>query len=159
MESLFPWILWLHVAGAIVGFGPTFIFKVIGAMGAAEPMHGNFALRVTKAISGKTVIPLAILQGVTGLALIAITRINPFEQLWLLVAIVLYVAALGISMGVQTPLLNRMIELTSTPPPPGATGGPPPEFVAAAAKVGRNGMILMILLGVIIFLMVMKPSF
>jgi hypothetical protein len=158
MEAMFPWILLLHIAGAVVAFGPVFTFRLIGAMAAAEPMHANFALRVTRAISGRIVIPLAIFQGVTGLALIGIEQINPFERLWLLVAIVLYAVALTISLGFQTPLLKRMIEMTSTPPPPGATGGPPPEFLATAAKVRASGLILLALIVSIIFLMVVKPG-
>ncbi len=158
MEALFPWILLLHVLGAVAAFGPTFAFPFIGAMGGSEPMHGNFALRVTEKISRRLVTPLAIFQGVTGLALIGITQINPFERLWLLVAIVLYAVALTISLASQPPLLKRMIEMTSTPPPPDATGGPPPALMAAGAKVRRNGMILGLLIVAIIVLMVVKPG-
>ena len=45
-SALFPWLLFLHVLGAIVAFGPTFAFSFIGAMGGAEPQHANFATRV-----------------------------------------------------------------------------------------------------------------
>ena len=31
-----PWLLFLHVLGAIVAFGPSFAFPIIGAMGGAE---------------------------------------------------------------------------------------------------------------------------
>ena len=48
---LFPCVLFLHVLGAIIAFGPTFAFPIIGAMGGAEPQHANFATRVTARIS------------------------------------------------------------------------------------------------------------
>ena len=33
MAWLFPFLLFLHVLGAIVAFGPTFAFSITGAMG------------------------------------------------------------------------------------------------------------------------------
>ena len=48
---LFPFFLFLHVLGAIVAFGPTFAFSIIGAMGGKEPQHANFATRVSATIS------------------------------------------------------------------------------------------------------------
>ena len=75
MAWLFPYILFLHVMGAILAFGPTYAFSIIGAMGGKEPQHANFGVRATAQIGSKLVYPLAILQGVTGLALIWIGNI------------------------------------------------------------------------------------
>ena len=58
--DLFPWLLWLHIFGAIVAFGPTFAFPLIGGMGGNEPMHANFARRITGKIEGGITIPLAV---------------------------------------------------------------------------------------------------
>ena len=77
---LFPWLLFLHVLGAIVAFGPTFAFSIIGAMGGAEPQHANFATRVSHAITSKRVLPIGITLPITGLAMIAVRGINPFER-------------------------------------------------------------------------------
>ena len=93
---LFPYILFLHVLGAIAAFGPTFAFPIIGAMGGKEPQHANFATRVSAAISDRLVIPLAIVQGVTGVLLILISGrdLTAPSSRWLLLAIVLYAIAL-----------------------------------------------------------------
>ena len=40
--NLLPWVLFLHVIGAIIAFGPVFSFPLIGAAGGREPMHANF---------------------------------------------------------------------------------------------------------------------
>ncbi len=56
-SALFPWLLFLHVLGAIVAFGPTFAFSFIGAMGGAEPQHANFATRVSLTISSQARVP------------------------------------------------------------------------------------------------------
>ena len=159
--SLFTIVLFLHVLGAIAAFGSSFTaFPVIGAMGGKEPMHGNFALRVSKAIS-KNVWPLALLQGVTGVALIIVGNVDLTKALWLDVAIVLYVSALAFSYFRQSPTLLKLVEMTSTPPPPppagGAPAGPPPAMLALVKQVQQGGMILGLLVVVIVFLMVTKP--
>jgi uncharacterized membrane protein len=153
---LFPWLLFAHVLGAIIAFGPTFAFPVIGRFAGAEPQHGNFAARVNEAITDQRVVPLAILQGITGLGIVLVTGIDILGTLWLLVAIVLYLIALGYALFVQRPVGRRIAELTSAPPPPGATG-PPTELLAAVRKAQRGGMLLAVLIVAIVFLMVVKP--
>ena len=158
LTTLFPWVLFLHVLGAIVAFGPTFAFAIIGAMGGAEPQHANFATRISARISDRLVLPLAIFQGITGVLLIVISQRDLLAESWLLLGIVLYAIGLGYSLFVQRRDVARIIELTSAPPPPGATG-PPPGLPEVVARVQRAGMILGINLVVIVFLMVVKPSF
>lgn len=158
LTSLFPYVLFLHVFGAILAFGPTFAFAIIGAMGGKEPQHGNFATRVSARIGERLVEPLAILQGVTGVALILISGRDLFASRWLVVAIVLYAIGLAYSLIVQKRDVQRIIELTSAPPPPDATG-PPPGLPEVVARVQRAGAILGVNIAVIVFLMVVKPSF
>jgi uncharacterized membrane protein len=150
--------LFLHVMGAIIAFGPTYSFMIIGKMAGQEPQHANFAARVTEAITDQRVLPLAVFQGVTGIALILVTGINLFATKWLLLGIGLYVIALGYGLFVQRPVSLRIIELGSAPPPPGASG-PPPELMAAVQKAQRGGMILGLLIVAIVILMVTKPQF
>ena len=50
-KDLFPYLLFLHVLGAVVAFGPTFAFRFIGGMGGKEPQHSNFATRVSETIA------------------------------------------------------------------------------------------------------------
>jgi uncharacterized membrane protein len=171
MPELFPWFLLLHVLGAIIAFGPTFAFPIIGAMGGSEPMHANFATRVSHRVNDRLVEPVAASMAVTGVAMIWSAGINPFvpEYRWLLVAIVIYVFALGFALLVQRPKVKEIIALSggepgsSGPPPaapsgPGATGGPPPALAAAIGATQRNGIILTLALVAIVFLMVVKPT-
>lgn len=156
---LFPYILFLHVIGAVAAFGPVFAFPFIGAMGGKEPQHANFATRVSATIGDRLVLPLAILQGVTGVLLILISGRDLFAPTsrWLLLAILLYAVALGFSLFVQRRRVNRIIELTSAPPPPDAKG-PPPGLAEEARAVRRGGMFSLVLIVTIVFLMVVKPS-
>jgi uncharacterized membrane protein len=170
--NLFPWFLFAHVLGAIIAFGASYsAFPLIGAMSGKEPAHGNFGARISHAISTKVVRPLAILQGITGVAMIWLAQIDLTKALWLDVAIVLYLIALGYALFVQIPLSQRLVELTSGGPRPaqapsgaGATSaptgpppGPPAGLMEAAAKARRGGAFIGITITVIVFLMVVKP--
>ena len=159
MAWLFPWLLFLHVLGAIVAFGPTFAFSLIGAMGGAEPQHANFATRVSHAITSKRVLPVGFTLPITGLAMIAVVGINPLERdrWWLALGIVLYLIVYGYGFFVQRHLVERVVQMTSSPPPPGASG-PPPELMALIKRIQRGGIGMGLLLVAIVFLMVVKPK-
>ena len=163
--NLVPWFLVLHVLGAIIAFGPTYSFPLIAAMGGAEPMHGNFATRVSYAISYKRVIPVALTMPVTGIGLIWSVGLNPFsrEDRWLGVGILLYVIALTYSIAVQGPAVSKIIALTASPPagaaPGGPPTGPPPGLMELVGTVKRGGTLLAVLVAIIVFLMVVKPAF
>jgi uncharacterized membrane protein len=158
MGWLFPWLLLLHVLGAIVAFGPVYVFPIIGAMGGREPQHANFASRVSAAISQQRVFPLAIFQGITGVGLILVTGINLLATPWLLIAIVLYLITIGYNFIIQTPTSKKIIEMTSTPPPPGASG-PPPELLALIRRIQLGGIFSALMIVLIVTLMVIKPQF
>jgi uncharacterized membrane protein len=158
--DLFPWLLFLHVLGAIVAFGPTFTFPLIGAMGGREPQHANFATRVSETLAGRVVLPIGLTLPITGALMILVRGINLTSRAywWLDLAIVLYIVAYSYSFFVQRKLVGRVIELTSAPPPPGASG-PPPELWALVTRIQRGGMGTTALLLAIIALMVLKPQF
>jgi uncharacterized membrane protein len=160
LNWLFPYLLFLHVLGAIVAFGPTFAFPFIGAMGGGEPQHANFATRVSNTLAHRLVYPIGITLPITGAAMILVRGMNLADRAywWLGLAISLYVIAYGYAFFCQSKLIGRVIEMTSAPPPPGASG-PPPELRALVSRIGRGGMGMSILLLTIIFLMVVKPTF
>lgn len=160
LNGLFPYLLFLHVLGAIVAFGPTFAFPFIGALGGSEPQHANFAIRVSHTLADRLVYPVGITLPITGAAMILVRGFNLSDRAfwWLGLAIVLYVIAYGYSFFFQNKLVKQVIAMTSAPPPPGASG-PPPELRALVARIQRGGMATTILLVAIIFLMVVKPSF
>lgn len=164
MPELVPWFLFLHVLGAIIAFGPSFAFPIIGAMGGAEPMHGNFATRVSHAISTKRVIPVALTVPVTGVGLIWSAGIDPFSRdaRWLALAIVLYTVLLSYALAVQLPTVQRIIGLTAGPPagapPAPPPSGPPPGLMETVGKVQRGGIFMSAMIVVIVLLMVVKPD-
>ena len=157
--SLFAILLFLHVLGAIIAFGPGFASMIVGPMVAKEPQHANFYARTQLATAKKLVTPLALSMAVTGIAMILVTP-GGYGSLigsrqWLAVAIVLYVIAIVFAFAWQTPNGRKLVELTSTPPAPGSP--PNPEIPATAGKVRTGGIVLTLLVVSIVFLMVVKP--
>ncbi len=162
--SLFQVFLFAHVLGAIIAFGPTFSGPIIGRMGAQERAHGNFAMRISGELARVQILPLAIVQGLTGLGLIITGDIDVTRAAWLIVGIVLYLIAIGYAIFVQLPLAKRIIALTTPPAdrpadagPP--AGGPPPELPGLITRARRGGFLLIALVTAIVFLMVVKPNF
>ena len=154
-----PFILFLHVMGAILAFGPTFAYSIMGSMAGKEPQHANFSSRQVEAIGNRLVYPLAVFQGITGVLLLIALQIEPQKQPWLVAGIILYLIAITYALTVQRNALHHLIELTSTPPPPGTPPGPPPpEVLATVKKIQRGGMLLGLLIVIIVFLMVVKPG-
>ena len=163
MDWVFLIILFLHVMGAIIAFGPTYAFIILGPMTGREPAHANFALRFQEAhfqaadpASGdiSRASPACCSSGRSG--------INVFATTWLLVGIVLYVIALATAFMVLIPTTAKLVEATSTPPPPPAPGapppsGPPPHIAALVRRARMAGMFNATLIVVIVFLMVTKP--
>lgn len=160
---MFQLFLFLHVLGAIAVFGPTFIFPLIASRSRKSPQHSHFAAELAHTIESKIVIPGGIVQGITGVALIVTAGLDVASAQWryLIVAIVLYVIAIGFAILVQGPAAARMVQLTgamSGPPPAGAPAGPPPEIMATGKKLQQGGMLLTVLLVAIVLLMVLKPT-
>lgn len=161
MDPLTAILLFLHVAGAIVGFGPTYAFLILGPMAGAEREHLNFGLRLQKKIASTLVTPLALFQGVTGVGLLWSTNFIFLTKGWLLLGVALYLVALAISFLVLYPSLRVLIPATAGPPPAppagGAPGGPPPHVVAVRNRGRLGGRVNALLVLVIVFLMVVKP--
>ncbi len=158
-KDLFPYLLFLHVLGAITAFGPTFAFRFIGSMGGKEPQHGNFATRVSETIAMRLVYPIGITLPITGLAMILVLGLDLTSRaFWYLdLAIVIYVILYGYSFFVQRKVVEEIISMTSAPPPPGASG-PPPRLMELVKRTQQAGMGLGIGLIAIVFLMVVKPT-
>jgi uncharacterized membrane protein len=154
-------LLFLHVGGAIVAFGPGYAFLILGPMAGAEPAHLNFALRAQYRIASRLIVPLALFQGVTGSLLIWKVGFELLGRGWLLLGIALYLVALAITFLILFPALRVLIPATSGPPPAPPAGGPPagpPAHVVAARDRARlGGMANAALVLVIVFLMATKP--
>ncbi len=176
MREFVPLFLLLHILGAIVAFGPTFAFPIIGALAAKEPQHRAFVARMNLRIVTVLVIPFALSMAVTGGLLVWAAEWPLGETRWLEIAIAVYVVSVLVSLLVALPNSRRIAELASVPaggppagpggpptggPPPGGPppGGPPPELLQRVSRGKNLGYVQSALLLVIVSLMVFKPTF
>jgi uncharacterized membrane protein len=152
---MFQLMLFLHVMGAIIAFGFGFAVPVIGRMAAREPQHGNFFLRAGLRVSDTILIPAAISMGITGAGLIYWGSRTP-REMWLSIAMGLYVIAILVVLFVQRPTFKKLVGLTSTPPGP---AGPDPQVPVLLKRTRIIGLALSLTVVVIVYLMVYKPAF
>lgn len=155
--DLFPILLFLHVMGAIIAFGPGYASMIVGPMVAREPQHANFYARSQVATANRIVIPVAASMLVTGIGLILVRGQSEIAggRYWLGVSILLYVIAFGYAQVVLGRAGRRLVELTATPPAHGSL--PAPELMATVKRVRQGGIVVSVLVVVIVFLMVVKP--
>ncbi len=154
--DLFSILLFLHVLGAIIAFGPGFAVPIAGSMAAKEPQHANFMARVNGLTAKAIVTPVAFTLAITGSGMILVRGWDNItaDRRWLEVALTLYVIALVFALAYHSRNGRRMIELTAQPP---VGGGPSPELRQTATRLRYGGYFLAALVTVITFLMVTKP--
>lgn len=154
-----------HLLCAIVGFGSTFVYPIIGAH--ASKVRGVGAAEISNASekAGKFLSePFIIGNGVFGVAL-ALAGPYDFGDRFVGIAFGLYVVAMVVSFGLHLPNLKKMNGLANElaamgPPPAGAAGGPPPQALEMERRgklAARNGGILHLLFAAVLILMVWKP--
>lgn len=153
-QAWFTVLLVLHVFGAIAGIGPSFAFSIIGPAAGKDPPNALLYTRLLLKIEKAMVIPTAyFLQPVTGALLIfnrSAIRSNFWQEEWLVISIVAYIALLVISV-IDNRILHRMVDLME-----GGQAGTP-EFMAIAKKPQIFGPIMSLLVVLIAILMIWKP--
>lgn len=152
--------LWLtlHILAAIVAFGPTFVFPIMGPAVGRHPEHAGFGLEIMEVIETRLVIPFALTMPLSGLGLIRTARVDVFASQWLLWAIVLYVIALGIAFGNQVPATAGMLKIVRSAQAGGLSEDAGRRMGALAARARTGGMLLTVLLITIVVLMIWRPG-
>lgn len=171
-DDLYRLLVLLHVLAVIVGFGSTFVYPLLGNEAKKHPGLEAKGISNANQVAGQRLTEPAIYAaGAFGVLLVIV---GPFEweDPWVGLSLVLYVAALLFSIFVHQPNLKRMDalvnELAAMGPPPGAAaggppaggppaGGPPPQVIEMEQRgkaAARNGGILHLAFAVILILMI-----
>ncbi|MEA2453513.1 MAG: hypothetical protein QOG04_2223 [Actinomycetota bacterium] len=152
----FEILLLLHIFGAIIGFGPTYAFAVLGPLsGKLEGPQSLGVLKAMMAIEKKLVFPTAtIVQPVTGILLIVESGRdkNFFSNEWLWIALLIYVVIYYLAVFQQNPTVEKIVAMAES----GEAGTP--KFLELVGKTKKIGPILTIGLTIIVFLMITKPG-
>lgn len=154
----FKLLLLVHIAGAIVGFGPTFAFGIMGSRVETpdlQPGRRLVVMDLIYRINRYLVTPVGFAtQPLSGILLIFKSGRNHgfFQHEWLVVALSLYVVMILVIVLLDGPGFTRMFELAKD------NRTDDPEY----ARLGKRGAITGPLLGLIVLtiivLMVLKPG-
>ena len=150
MGFVYELLKFVHIASAIVAVGGNVTYGVWNARSAGEPAHMGFVLKGVKFIDNRIANPAYGLLFLTGLIMVFAGHWGP--QLWVIVAIVLFIVVAALGFGVFTPLLRRQIELVDA----GDTTSS--EFKRLAMRSRLLGPILGLITAVILVMMVFKPT-
>ena len=151
MGFLYELLKYIHIFSAIVAVGANITYGVWNAHGGADPAHLGFALKGIRFIDNRIANPAYGVLFLTGLAMIFVGHWS-ITSLWIIVAVVLFIAVAAIGFGVFTPLLRRQIELVD------AGDAASAEFVRLANRSRALGPALGIIIALILVMMVFKPT-
>jgi hypothetical protein len=185
---LFPYLLFLHIAGMILAFGPTYAYGFYAGLAEKEPVHRSFDARARADVTRRLTVPATLSMFVTGALMIAVADVPWLapENRWLQLGIALYLGAIVYNVLVTRPMGAKVAAMgqqlaaqraasgtadaaggppsgppAGSPPgqPPGPPAGPPPEMAELIHKLRRDGKAMGVLTMIIVFLMVVKPTF
>jgi len=160
MWSWFTFFLILHILAVFVAFGPAFAYPLIGRMMAGEPQYAPILTRVIATIDRRMTLPLSIAVPFLGLGLIYTGHFDLWKSEWLLIAIVLYIAAFFVSVFILLPSEAQLVAALQSMPerPLGDADGPPPHLAPLIRRVTVWGGSLNATVVVILVLMVWRPG-
>ena len=142
----------IHVLLAIVAVGFNASYGIWLARAASAPQATqSHVLRTIKFLDDRIANPAYGLLLVTGLFMVFNTGI-PVSTPWIALAIGLWLVLIFVGLGVYTPTLRDQIRVLESEGPASA------EYQRLAARGRSVGILLGIIVIVIVFLMVVKPS-
>lgn len=150
---MFSWYLvlkFIHILSAIIAVGANITYGVWNARAAADPAHSSFMLKGIKFLDDRIANPAYGVLFLTGLIMVFAGNIGP--KLWVIVAIVLFIAVAALGFGIFTPLLRNQIKLADA----GDTSSS--EYTRLANRSRTLGPVLGLLVVVILVMMVFKPT-
>lgn len=151
-------ILWLHISGVVLAFGPTFAFGLYFAVGARKHPRGIPAILESQIAISRSLITLGgILVLLSGLYLTGDRfEFSDFFVAWGILAIIVL---LGLTHGFFMPndqralrIINRDIEASG----PGEFQ-PSQEFMDSSGKNAKMGPIAGLIIILTIYVMAAKP--
>jgi uncharacterized membrane protein len=142
---------YVHILLAIVAVGFNASYAVWLARAAREPEHESHVLRGIKLLDDRFANPAYGLLLVTGLAMVFVARLDLRTQLWIDVALGLWLLLVLGGLAVYTPTLRRQIAALESSGPGSA------EYRALSSRATAAGIVLAVIALVIVALMVFKP--
>jgi uncharacterized membrane protein len=143
---------YVHVLMAIVAVGFNASYAIWLRRASRAPDHRDFALRGVKFLDDRFANPAYGVLLLTGLIMVLTTPGLHLTTFWVFVALILYATTVALAAGVYTPTLRKQIEAL------GAEGPRSDRYLALAKRSTVSGIVLGVIVVVIVFLMVAKPT-
>ncbi len=150
MLSWYLVLKFIHIAAAITAVGANVTYGVWNARAAREPAHTGFMLKGIQFLDNRIANPAYGVLFLTGLIMVFAGHWG--FALWVIVAIVLFIAVAAIGGGVFTPPLRNQTKLADA----GDTSSA--EFTRLANRSAMIGPLLGLIVIVILVMMVFKPT-
>jgi uncharacterized membrane protein len=147
--SLYLVLKFIHIASAITAVGANITYGLWNVRAARDPVHAGFALRGIQFLDNRIANPAYGVLFLSGLVMVFMQW--KITDVWIIVAIVLFIAIAVLGFAVYTPLLRNQIRLADA----GDTSSA--EFERLANRSRMFGPILGLLVVVILVMMVFKP--
>jgi uncharacterized membrane protein len=146
-------ILFLHILGAIAGFGPTFAYGFMTPLKNDE-RSVRTTVETIQRIQRRLVLPVIVIQPITGVLLIGASGRDQgfWQHEWLWIAISIYAVLFVLAIFVDAPSRRRSLEMVR------ADRIGTPEFDREVKLQNTLGPILGVGVLVILILMVFKPG-
>lgn len=141
----------VHVMLTIVAIGFNASYAIWLARAGREPQHLGHVLRTIKKLDDLFANPAYALLLVTGVLMVLVGAI-PFETFWIAASIGLWLIVVMLGLGVYTPTLRRQIALVES------AGAESSEYALVAKRGTIVGVVLAVIVTIIVFLMVTKPT-
>ena len=141
---------YIHILAAIVAVGANITYGVWSVRSRREPAHLAFTIKGIQFLDNRIANPAYGVLFLTGVAMVIVGGIGP--KLWVIVAVILFVAIAVIGFAYFTPLVRRQLALLD------AGDGSSAEFERLARRNAMIGPILGLLVLIILGMMVFQPS-
>lgn len=151
MPTLYEWLKYAHILLAIIAVGFNASYGIWLARAARDPKHEPYALRTIKVLDDRFANPAYGLLLVTGLLMVWNADI-PLSTFWISTSLGIYAVVLLLGLGVYAPTLRRQIRALEE------QGSDSSDYRRLSTRGTVVGMVLAVLVLVIVFLMVTKPT-
>ena len=150
MFTFYLLLKYIHILSAIVAVGANITYGVWSFLSQREPAHLGFTLKGIRWLDNRIANPAYGVLFLSGVALIIVGRVP--IKLWIIAAVIIFVAIAAIGGAVFTPLVRRQIALVEA----GDTSSP--EFERLSRRNSLIGPLLGVLVLIVLAMMVFKPG-
>ncbi len=150
MFTFYLLLKYIHILSAIVAVGANITYGVWSFLSQREPAHLGFTLKGIRWLDNRIANPAYGVLFLSGVALIIVGGVP--IKLWIIAAVIIFVAIAAIGGAVFTPLVRRQIALVEA----GDTSSP--EFERLSRRNLLIGPLLGVLVLIVLAMMVFKPG-